>query len=131
MPSKPIRVSFEVIEELNKLRPWTNKPNDFRPIPGYTPIIKKLLRDSSELRRIEQYALSEANVSKTIKNRSNRLKIVHSSKSEQIILYCFDCNEQTPHKKLKSPSTIGTDSHGNPIKRNLYKCLKCGSKRNV
>jgi hypothetical protein len=124
--TKAIRLPIELWENLNKLRndPKTyQNDNERRSVPT---VIRKLIRDSQELRRIEQFAMSgvvpESIVPKSSQKSINSFK--HASKKSPestIILYCFNCQEQIPHAiQLRKSDN-----------REQYKCSQCGSKRNV
>lgn len=124
MPSKPIRIDIDVINQLQELRttPGTYLTKADR--PSYSATIRKLIRDSLELRRIEQFAMSGNDSTSAVikfnlsnpKNPQSASKKSYKKSSNTIHLFCFDCQGQTPQRELKTGE---------------WKCSQCGSTRNI
>lgn len=123
MSSKAIRVEIDLIPELIKLRSSQttyNKNNR----PSFSAVIRKLIHDSQELCKIEQFAMSGNDSTSSlikfnheaIRNSQKASKKSYKKSSNSIHLFCSDCQTQTPQRKLETGE---------------WKCSLCGTKRNI
>ena len=126
MARKVISIDTKVLSQLEELRadPETYENNQER--RSITTVIRKLLHDRQELAKIGQSAMSA--IDNGLKTSSPLKSSVKQSKSSlkksdnSIILFCFNCQVQTPQRKLKTAK--------NSL-RQEFECSICGTKRSV